>query len=162
MCFLMLGCSESPLGSHMRWQQLLSQQLASCLLAALPVGPSLANQALWYLPVAEPLDVSQGALSLLSPEFYFLAPRVNANALHGIMFIKFRCVVTDIDHSGSLWQHGTISRYFAEAELGVDSHLILIKTNHREIRYYVKFQSFWLLEFGLAGLLTSYLILLFC
>lgn len=80
------------------------------------------------------------------------------------MIIKFRCVVILTQTTvaaGSCWQHGTISGCFAKAELGVESHLILVKANHREIRQYIKFQSFWLPEFGPAGLLTSYLILLF-
>ena len=75
------------------------------------------------------------------------------------MIIRFRCVVILTQTTvaaGSWWQHGTISRCFAKAELGVESHLILVKVNHREIRQYIKFQSFWLPEFGLAGLLTSY------
>lgn len=91
--FLMLSCSGLPLGNHMQCEKPFPSSCALPSFAASPVGPIAADQALWYLPVAEPLDISQGALIFLSLEFYFLVFGANAKVPLGIMFIKFGCVL---------------------------------------------------------------------
>lgn len=74
------------------------------------------------------------------------------------MFIKFRLAVPKVDHSAACHLVTPLQDFkaFAKAALGVESHLIRKKTNHRAIRQCVKLHSFLLAELGLAGLSVSH------
>lgn len=83
---------------------------------------------------------------------------MNAKALIAVMFIKVRLAVPKVDHSAACHLVTALQdfRAFAKAVLDVDSHLIMITTNHRAFRQCIKLHSFLLAELGLAGLLISH------
>lgn len=74
----------------------------------------------------------------------------NAKALHVLPFIKFSLAIPEIDGMTVLlavpWPCCRISKHFAKAGLGVESHLIMIQTNHKAVKQCVMLHSFLLVE----------------